>query len=136
MQGPGATYELGRDLKRLGLVGPVLLIAGGTAQRELQPIGNQVLPAAVKPPIRPAPWPMTSTCRRSSPPRASTNSPCSGRGLPSTTGTALARAVHNGIPAIPASHRFIHGEKVAISLLTQLVLEGRFQAEIEEFYRN
>ena len=37
--------------------------------------------------------------------------------------------------AIPASHGFIHGEKVAFVLLTQLVLEGRPQAEIEEIYR-
>ena len=40
-----------------------------------------------------------------------------------------------GIPAIPASHAFIHGKKVAIGLLTQLVLEGRPQTEIEEIYR-
>ena len=45
MQGPGATHELGRELKRLGLAGPVVLIAGGTAQRDLQPIWNSVLPA-------------------------------------------------------------------------------------------
>jgi glycerol dehydrogenase len=43
--------------------------------------------------------------------------------------------VHNGITAIPASHAFIHGEKVAFGLLTQLVLEGRPQAEIDEIYR-
>ena len=38
VQGPGATYELGRELKRLGLSGRVILIAGGTALRMLQPI--------------------------------------------------------------------------------------------------
>ncbi len=51
---------------------------------------------------------------------------------------SVAHAVHNGItgiPAIPASHAFIHGDKVAFGLLTQLVLEGRPQAEIEEIYR-
>jgi len=50
----------------------------------------------------------------------------------------VAHAVHNGIPAIPAipaSHAFIHGDKVAFGLLTQLVLEDRPQAEIEEIYR-
>jgi glycerol dehydrogenase len=70
-------------------------------------------------------------------------------GLPSTTGTALAKlccdilladgpaacaAVEAGA-TIPASHAFIHGEKVAFGLLTQLVLEGRPQAEIAEIYR-
>jgi glycerol dehydrogenase len=40
-----------------------------------------------------------------------------------------------GIPAIPDSHAFIHGKKVAIGLLTRLVLEGRPQTEIEEIYR-
>ena len=40
-----------------------------------------------------------------------------------------------GITAIPASHAFIHGKKVAIGLLTQLVLEGPPQTEIEEIYR-
>ncbi len=33
VQGPGATWELGRELQRLGFQGPVLFIAGGTAQR-------------------------------------------------------------------------------------------------------
>lgn len=50
-------------------------------------------------------------------------------------GLAVAHAVHNGITEIPASHACIHGEKVAFGLLTQLVLEGRPQVEIEESYR-
>jgi glycerol dehydrogenase len=50
-------------------------------------------------------------------------------------GLAVAHAVHNGITAIPASHAFIHGEKVAFGLLSQLVLAGRPQAEIDEIYR-
>lgn len=45
VQGPGATHELGRELKRLGLSGPVLIVAGGTARRELEPIWRSVLPA-------------------------------------------------------------------------------------------
>jgi hypothetical protein len=44
VQGPGATYELGRKLQRLGLSGRVLFVAGRTAQRDLQPIWQQVLP--------------------------------------------------------------------------------------------
>lgn len=35
---------------------------------------------------------------------------------------------------MPASHAFIHGQKVDFGLLTLLVLEGRPQAEIEEIY--
>ncbi|MCP9771643.1 glycerol dehydrogenase [Synechococcus sp. Tobar12-5m-g] len=44
VQGPGATWELGRELERLGLEGPILFIAAGTARRELQPIWEEVLP--------------------------------------------------------------------------------------------
>ena len=43
-RGPGATYELGRELQRLGLSGSLLFIAGGTAQRTLAPIWTQELP--------------------------------------------------------------------------------------------
>jgi len=50
-------------------------------------------------------------------------------------GLAVAHAVHNGITEIPGSHNYIHGEKVAFGLLTQLVLEGRPQSEIAEIYR-
>ena len=50
-------------------------------------------------------------------------------------GLAVAHAVHNGISEIEGSHSHIHGEKVAFGLLTQLVLEGRPQSEIEEIYR-
>ncbi|MEN9861349.1 MAG: Glycerol dehydrogenase [Cyanobacteriota bacterium] len=286
VQGPGATYELGRELQRLGLQGPVLFVAGGTAQRDLASIWQQTLPAAG---LEPVVIPFGGECsveeinrlvaasRHQSfvavvgagggkasdtaravadelnlptivtPTLASTDSPCSalsvvysnqgsvegfrfynrhpllvlvdttvvakapkrqlvgglgdalatwfeartvrqsGRlnvvgGLPSTTGTALAKlcceilladgpaacaavevkattpalervveannllsglgfesgglavahAVHNGITEIPASHRCIHGEKVAFGLLTQLVLEGQPTAEINE----
>jgi len=289
VQGPGATYELGRELKRLGFSGRVILIAGGTAQRVLQPIWSTVLPAEG---IEPLVFPFGGECSGEevtrlvnlahgsqavavvgagggkasdaaravadelnlpailTPTLASTDSPCSALsvmyttagavegfrfynrhpllvlvdttviarapkrflvgglgdalstwfeartvrescshtmvgGLPSTTGTALAKlccdilladgpaacaaveagattpalervveannllsglgfesgglalahAVHNGITAIPASHAFIHGEKVAFGLLTQLVLEGRPQAEIDDIYR-
>ena len=44
VQGPGATWELGRELQRLGFEGPVLFIAGGTAQRTLTPIWQKQLP--------------------------------------------------------------------------------------------
>ena len=44
VQGPGATWELGTELKRLGLSGPVLFIAGGTARRTLASIWQETLP--------------------------------------------------------------------------------------------
>ena len=44
VQGPGATHELGRELQRLGLKGPVLFVAAGTARRELAPIWQSTLP--------------------------------------------------------------------------------------------
>ena len=59
VQGPGATYELGRELKRLGFSGRVILIAGGTAQRVLQPIWNTVLPAEG---IEPLVYPFGGEC--------------------------------------------------------------------------
>jgi glycerol dehydrogenase len=50
-------------------------------------------------------------------------------------GLAVAHSVHNGITVAPGSHAYLHGEKVAFGLLTQLVLEGRPQTEIEEVLR-
>lgn len=288
VQGPGATQELGRELKRLGLAGPVLFVAGGTAQRDLAPIWQAVLPPEGLQPevvrfggecsvaeinrlvdlgrssaacaVVGAGGGKTADTARAvadalglpavlTPTLASTDAPCSALsviygvgghvegfrfynrhpllvlmdtavvarapkrqlvgglgdalatwfeartvresgsrtvvgGLPSTTGTALAKlcceilladgpaacaaveagattpalervveantllsglgfesgglavahAVHNGITEIPGSHACIHGEKVAFGLLTQLVLEGRPQTEIEEIY--
>ncbi len=46
-------------------------------------------------------------------------------------GVCVAHAVHNGITVAPGSHAYLHGEKVAFGLLTQLVLEGRPQEEID-----
>ncbi len=289
VQGPGATHELGRELKRLGLSGPVLFVAGGTAQRDLQPIWRTVLPAeGLEPLVEPfggecsdaeinrliqrgqgqravavvgAGGGKASDAARAvadalglpaiiTPTLASTDSPCSALSViydgagevsgfrfynrhpllvlvdtsvvarapkrqlvgglgdalatwfeartlresgglttlgarPTSTGTALAKlccdillsdgpaacaavdagattpalervveantllsglgfesgglavahAVHNGITTIPGSHTCIHGEKVAFGLLTQLVLEGRPQGEIDEIYR-
>lgn len=286
VQGPGATYELGRELQRLGLRGQIMAIACGTAQRELAPIWNAVLPeVGIEIVIEPfggecsaseikrltskgeslrlqailgAGGGKTSDAARGvadalnlpvviTPTLASTDSPCSALsviysqggeveairfynrhpllvlvdtqvvakapkrqlvgglgdalatwfeartarsssslnvvgGLPTTTGTALAKlcceilladgpaacaavesgaatpalervveannllsglgfesgglavahAVHNGITEIPESHKYIHGEKVAFGLLTQLVLEGQPQSEINE----
>lgn len=76
-------------------------------------------PVAARPPIRP-------------PPSQAPTSPAA----PFRCCKALAARwkVFASTTAIPASHAFIHGKKVAFGLLTQLVLEGRPQAEIEVIY--
>lgn len=47
-------------------------------------------------------------------------------------GLAIAHSVHNGLTTAPATHAYMHGEKVAFGLLVQLVVEGRPTAEIDE----
>jgi glycerol dehydrogenase len=59
------------------------------------------------------------------------NTLLSGLGFESS-GLAAAHAVHNGLTAVPQTHEFLHGEKVAFGVVTQLVLEGAPSAEIEE----
>ena len=51
------------------------------------------------------------------------NTLLSGLGFESA-GLAGAHAVHNGMTAMPETHAFYHGEKVAFGTLTQLVLEN------------
>ena len=48
-------------------------------------------------------------------------------------GLAAAHAVHNGLTALPATHDYMHGDKVNFGTLTQLALEDRSTAEINEF---
>jgi glycerol dehydrogenase len=52
------------------------------------------------------------------------NTLLSGLGFESA-GLAAAHAIHNGLTTAPATHAYLHGEKVAFGLLTQLVLEGQ-----------
>ncbi len=47
-------------------------------------------------------------------------------------GLAGAHAIHNGLTALPETHRFYHGEKVAFGTLVQLVLENAPLDELEE----
>jgi glycerol dehydrogenase len=47
-------------------------------------------------------------------------------------GLAAAHSVHNGLTAIPATHSFMHGEKVAFGLVTQLVLENRPHDDLDQ----
>jgi glycerol dehydrogenase len=52
------------------------------------------------------------------------NTLLSGIGFESS-GLAAAHAIHNGLTTAPATHDYLHGEKVAFGLLAQLVLEGK-----------
>ncbi|MFW5956705.1 MAG: glycerol dehydrogenase [Halorhabdus sp.] len=46
-------------------------------------------------------------------------------------GLAAAHSVHNGLTQLEATHEATHGEKVNVGTLTQLVLEGRSDAFVE-----
>lgn len=48
-------------------------------------------------------------------------------------GLAAAHAVHNGLTALPATHDYMHGDKVNFGTLTQLALEERPTAQINDF---
>ena len=47
-------------------------------------------------------------------------------------GLAAAHSVHNGLTAVPETHDFMHGEKVAFGLVTQLVLENRPRHDLDQ----
>ncbi|MDR1070865.1 MAG: glycerol dehydrogenase [Gracilibacteraceae bacterium] len=47
-------------------------------------------------------------------------------------GSSVAHAVHGALTALPQTHRFLHGEKVAFGIVVQLLLENRPDREIEE----
>jgi len=59
------------------------------------------------------------------------NTLLSGLGFESS-GLAAAHAIHNGLTAAHATHDYLHGEKVAIGVLVQLVLEGAPQSTLAE----
>ena len=47
-------------------------------------------------------------------------------------GVAAAHAVHNGFSELEECHKMLHGEKVAVGVITQLVLENAPVEELEE----
>ncbi|ELY50987.1 glycerol dehydrogenase [Natronolimnohabitans innermongolicus] len=47
-------------------------------------------------------------------------------------GLAAAHAIHNGLTQLEATHEATHGEKVTVGTISQLVLEGRDDAFVEE----
>jgi glycerol dehydrogenase len=59
------------------------------------------------------------------------NTLLSGLGFESS-GLAAAHAIHNGLTAVPPTHRFLHGEKVAFGVLVQLMLEGKPRLVVEQ----
>jgi glycerol dehydrogenase len=59
------------------------------------------------------------------------NTLLSGLGFESS-GLAAAHAVHNGLTAVPQTHPYFHGEKVAYGVLVQLILEKKPQVLVEE----
>ena len=59
------------------------------------------------------------------------NTLLSGLGFESS-GLAAAHAVHNGLTAVPQTHSYFHGEKVAYGVLVQLILEKKPQPLLEE----
>lgn len=58
------------------------------------------------------------------------NTLLSGIGFESS-GLAAAHAIHNGLTTAQATHHYLHGEKVAFGLLTQLVLENTPRSVLE-----
>jgi glycerol dehydrogenase len=59
------------------------------------------------------------------------NTLLSGLGFESS-GLAAAHAIHNGLTAAHGTHDYMHGEKVAFGLLTQLMLESQPRTVIDE----
>lgn len=59
------------------------------------------------------------------------NTLLSGLGFESS-GLAAAHAVHNGLTAVPQTHAYFHGEKVAFGVLLQLMLEGKPGSLLDE----
>jgi glycerol dehydrogenase len=55
----------------------------------------------------------------------------SGLGFESS-GLAAAHAIHNGLTTAPGTHRYMHGEKVAFGLISQLMLESQPQSVVDE----
>lgn len=49
-------------------------------------------------------------------------------------GLASAHAIHNGLTALPETHEYLHGEKVAFGTLAGLFISGAEQQEIDEVY--
>lgn len=51
------------------------------------------------------------------------------------TGLSAAHGVHAGLTAIPSTHKFLHGEKVAFGLVCQMVVENTPAEEIDKIMK-
>ena len=49
-------------------------------------------------------------------------------------GIAAAHSIHNGLTALPGTHNYYHGEKVALGVLASLFMSGKSKALIDEVY--
>ena len=49
---------------------------------------------------------------------------------------AIAHAFHNALTEFPEAHHFLHGEKVALGIIVQLVAEGNMAEAIRVAYFN
>lgn len=58
------------------------------------------------------------------------NTLLSGLGFESS-GLAAAHAIHNGLTTAPGTHAYMHGEKVAFGLISQLMLESQPQSVLD-----
>lgn len=59
------------------------------------------------------------------------NTLLSGLGFESS-GLAAAHAIHNGLTTAPGTHSYMHGEKVAFGLISQLMLESQPESVVDE----
>jgi len=48
------------------------------------------------------------------------------------TGLATAHGIHSGLTAVPSTHKYLHGEKVAFGIVCQMILENSPEEEIDE----
>ena len=51
------------------------------------------------------------------------------------TGLATAHGIHSGLTNLPATHKFLHGEKVAFGVVCQLVLENKPTEIVDQVMR-
>ncbi|MEW9124824.1 MAG: glycerol dehydrogenase [Thermotaleaceae bacterium] len=51
------------------------------------------------------------------------------------TGLSAAHGIHSGLTAVPSTHKYLHGEKVAFGLVCQMVLENTPTEEIDKLMK-
>jgi glycerol dehydrogenase len=135
-QGKNATAVLGAEMAGLGLSGPALIVGGRSpirllsdtwsglstksalalaklCYRTLLADGADALRAVRAQVVTPALERLVEA-----------NTLLSGIGFESS-GLAAAHAIHNGLTTAKVTRAYLHGEKVAFGLLTQLLLEGQ-----------